>query len=90
MDAYPFRITRDADFEMKDDGSDLLTNIEELIELRHWGAVVRLEIDQRTPDRIRDILMRNLDLAPYQVYHLDGAPRLRRPVGADAGSTGRS
>ncbi len=69
VDAYPFRITRDADFDMKDDGaSDLLTNIEELIEMRHWGAVVRLELDHGTPDRIRDILMRNLDLTPYQVY----------------------
>ena len=69
VDAYPFRITRDADFDMKDDGaSDLLTNIEELIEMRHWGAVVRLELDHQTPDRIRDILMRNLDLTPDQVY----------------------
>jgi polyphosphate kinase len=68
VDAYPFRITRDADFDMKDDVSDLLTNIEELIEMRHWGAVVRLELDHETPDRIRDILMRNLDLTPDQVY----------------------
>jgi polyphosphate kinase len=69
VDAYPFRITRDADLDMKDDGaSDLLTNIEELIEMRHWGAVVRLELDDETPDRIRDILMRNLDLTPDQLY----------------------
>ena len=67
-DAYFFRITRDADFDMKEDVSDLLTNIEELIEMRHWGAVVRLELDHETPDRIRDILMRNLDLTPDQVY----------------------
>ncbi len=67
--AYPFRITRDADFDIKDEGAlDLLSNIEQLIELRQWGSVIRLEIDQRTPDRIRDILMRNLDLSPYQVY----------------------
>jgi polyphosphate kinase len=67
--AYPFRITRDADFDIKDEGAlDLLSNIEQLIELRQWGNVIRLEIDQRTPDRIRDILMRNLELSPYQVY----------------------
>jgi polyphosphate kinase len=72
VDAYPFRITRDADFDMKLDGaSDLLTNIEELIEMRHWGAVVRLELDGETPDRIRDILMRNLELTPDQVYLTD-------------------
>jgi polyphosphate kinase len=67
--AYPFRITRDADFDIKDEGAlDLLSNIEQLIELRQWGSVIRLEIDQRTPDRIRDILTRNLELSPYQVY----------------------
>ncbi len=87
--AYPFRITRDADFEIKDEGAqDLLTNLEELVELRQWGSVVRMEIDDRTPDRIRAILMRNLDLSAYQVYqseeHLGLAglaelPRLDRP-----------
>ncbi|HLG10990.1 MAG TPA: polyphosphate kinase 1 [Dehalococcoidia bacterium] len=67
--AYPFRITRDADFDIKDEGAlDLLSNIEQLIELRQWGNVIRLEIDQRTPERIREILMRNLELSPYQVY----------------------
>src|SRR5688572_7289385 len=69
VSAYPFRITRDADFEMKDEGAqDLLTNIEELIEQRHWGDVVRLELATETPERIRDILMRNLELSMDQVY----------------------
>jgi polyphosphate kinase len=87
--AYTFRITRDADFEIKDEGAqDLLTNLEELVELRQWGNVVRMEVDHRTPDRIREILMRNLDLSAYQVYqseeHLGLAglaelPRLDRP-----------
>jgi polyphosphate kinase len=68
---YPFRITRDADLEIKDDeASDLLTNVEEHVEMRHFGSVVRLEVDQDTPERIRDILTRNLELAPYQVYQL--------------------
>ncbi len=67
--SYPFRVTRDADLEIKDDeASDLLTDIEEQVEMRHWGSVVRLEMDQRAPDRIRDLLLRNLDLPAYQVY----------------------
>jgi polyphosphate kinase len=70
---YPFRITRDADLEIKDDeAADLLTNIEEQVEMRHFGSVVRLELDQGTPERIRTILMKNLHLAPYQVYAVDG------------------
>lgn len=69
---YPFRVTRDADLEIKDDeASDLLTTVEELLDMRHWGSVVRLEIDSDMPERIRDILMRNLHLEPYQVYTID-------------------
>lgn len=70
--AYPFRITRDADFEVEEDeAGDLLETIEEQIDQRHFGSVVRLEIDQSTPDSIRGMLVRNLNLAPYQVYTQD-------------------
>src|SRR5262249_47796315 len=71
--AYPFRITRDADLEIKDDeASDLLTNVEEQVELRLFGSVVRLEVTQTPPDLIRDILLRNLPLDPSQMYSVDG------------------
>jgi len=70
--AYYFRITRDADFEIEEDeAGDLLAAIEEQIDLRQFGSVVRLELDQHTPDFIKDILVRNLTLAPYQVYTYD-------------------
>ncbi len=70
--SYPFRITRDADFEIEEDeAGDLLETIEEQIDQRHFGSVVRLEIDQSTPDSIREVLVRNLNLAPYQVYTQD-------------------
>ena len=70
--AYLFRITRDADFEIEEDeAADLLASIEKQVDNRHFGSVVRLEIDQATPDHIRDILIRNLSLAPYQVYAQD-------------------
>ena len=67
--AYPFRVTRDADFEIEEDeAADLLASVEEQVDNRHFGSAIRLEIDQATPDHIRDILIRNLSLAPYQVY----------------------
>jgi polyphosphate kinase len=67
--AYYFRITRDADFEIEEDeAGDLLAAIEEQIDLRQFGSVVRLELDHQMPDTIKDILIRNLKLAPYQVY----------------------
>ncbi len=67
--AYSFRVTRDADLSIEEDeAADLLETIEEHVDLRHFGSVVRLEVDQTTPEHIRDILIRNLGLQPYQVY----------------------
>jgi polyphosphate kinase len=71
--SYPFRVTRDADAEIEDDeAGDLLTAISDVVGRRHFGRVVRLEIDGNMPDRIRDILTVNLELAPYQVYMTSG------------------
>ncbi len=71
--AYPFRVTRDVDQEIEEDeAADLLSAIEESVRMRHFGLAVRLEVDNDMPNRIRDILIRNLDLAPYQVYTIDG------------------
>ncbi len=71
--AYPFRVTRDADIEIEEDeAADLLAAIEQGVESRFFGKVVRLEVDQAMPKRIRDILVENLGLQPYQVYALDG------------------
>ncbi len=71
--AYPFRVTRDADQEIEEDeAADLLLAIEEGVRMRHFGSVVRLEVDNAMPERIRDILVSNLGLAPYQVRTVDG------------------
>lgn len=79
MAAYPFRITRDADQEIEEDeAADLLATIEESVRMRHFGSTIRLEIDNAMPERVREILVRNLRLAPYQVYTVDG------PIGTAA------
>jgi polyphosphate kinase len=73
VDAYPFRVTRNADFEIEEDeADDLLTAMAEVVEQRHFGSVIRLEIDREMPERIREVLVRNLKVQPYQVYTLDG------------------
>ncbi|MCG8461386.1 MAG: polyphosphate kinase 1 [Holophagales bacterium] len=71
--SYPFRITRDADFEIEEDeASDLLEAMEEVVGQRHFGFAVRLELDSGTPENIREILVRNLGLAPYQAFATAG------------------
>jgi polyphosphate kinase len=67
--AYPFRVTRDADPEIEEDeAADLLLAIEESVRMRRFGSVVRLEVEPSMPERICDILVTNMGLAPYQVY----------------------
>lgn len=69
VDAHPFRVTRDADVEIEEDeAADLLAAVSEGLEMRQFGSAVRLEVDATTPEHIRDILVANLDLAPYQVF----------------------
>jgi len=71
--AYPFRVTRDADIEIEeDDAADLLKAIEESMGLREFGSVVRLQVSDKMPRKIRDLLIKNLNLAPYQTYAVDG------------------
>jgi polyphosphate kinase len=69
---YPFRITRDADIEIEEDeAGDLLATIEEGIELRYFGNAVRLEINDTMPERIKNILISNLNLTADLVYSED-------------------
>jgi polyphosphate kinase len=74
--SYPFRVTRDADLEIEEDeASDLLKTMSDVVGQRHFGLAVRLEIDEAMPPRIRDVLTRNLGLAPFQVF------TTARPIG---------
>lgn len=71
--AYPFRVTRDADLEIEEDeAADLMQAMSEVVGLRHFGSAVRLEVDEKMPERVREILLHNLELAPYQVFTTRG------------------
>lgn len=47
----------------EDEASDLLLAIEESVRMRHFGSMVRLEVETAMPERIRDILVTNDDPA---------------------------
>jgi len=75
--SYPFRVTRDADIEIsEDEAEDLLTMMEEQVRQRKWGEAVRLEVDDRTPQNVRDILMHSLELDPSDIYPMHGPGNL--------------
>ena len=72
LSAFPFRVTRDADIEIREDeASDLLTAVEEGMEARRTGFPVRLEIDRSAPRKACRALANKLDLPLSQVYLLD-------------------
>jgi polyphosphate kinase len=71
--AYPFRVTRDADPDIKEDeAADLLLAVQESLRQRHFGSAVRLEVNEQMPERIRQILLQNLQLVPEQLYAVQG------------------
>jgi polyphosphate kinase len=68
-----FRVTRDADIEIRDEeAEDLLSLIQEELRRRRFGAPVRLEV---SPDMTADMieyLSQSLDLVADDVYVFDG------------------
>jgi len=71
--AYPFRVTRNSDMELQEEeADDLLLMMEDNLRQRHFGTVVRLEIDERMSPEIRAILEANLGVDSYDIYTTNG------------------
>ena len=74
-----FRITRDADFPVKEDeAEDLLLAIEEEISKRRIdGFVCRIEIERSMPQALREKLMTDLEVSDRDIYEIDGLLHLK-------------
>lgn len=73
IESHPFRVTRDADMVIQElEASDLLETMELSVRQRRFGSVVRMGINPEMPERIRDILIENLEINRNDVYVLDG------------------
>lgn len=74
LNTFTFRITRNADLTIHEDGAeDLLIEIERFLKERRSGAAVRLEVDGRTAER-EDIswIMEQLEVEENDIYFVDG------------------
>jgi len=72
VEAYPFRVTRDAEYVIQElEADDLLETIARGVRQRRFGEVVRLTIGPKMPERIRAILVENLELEPEDIYILE-------------------
>ncbi|MFO8074654.1 MAG: RNA degradosome polyphosphate kinase, partial [Egibacteraceae bacterium] len=73
IDAYAFRVTRNADLDIEEDeAEDLLLAIEQELRRRRFGAVVRLEIDEAMPTWLVELLKEELELSDDDVYPVEG------------------
>ena len=61
---YQFRITRDADIEIREaEAQDLLEEMEQNLKQRRFGDVVRLEVSSTMPGEMVDSLVKSLNIA---------------------------
>jgi polyphosphate kinase len=61
--AYPFRVTRDADVEIREaEAEDLMQAVTADIERRHFSFVTRLEVSTDMPGHIRELLVQGLEM----------------------------
>ena len=73
IDAHLFRVTRDADIELRDDDAgDLLDTMEKELRRRRFGSAVRLEVSSSMPEAVTKLLTENLELEPADVYRING------------------
>jgi len=74
VDHHPFRVTRDGDLDDVDsDAEDLLAAIQtELRRRRRHARVVRLEVNPGMSPEVLELLTRELELQPSDVYQMDG------------------
>ncbi|HEY0407131.1 MAG TPA: polyphosphate kinase 1 [Pyrinomonadaceae bacterium] len=68
-----FRVTRDADIEVREDkAADLLKALEQTLRKRRFGTPVRLEVSKGMPDEMVRYLLEEHELTPEDVYVVDG------------------
>jgi polyphosphate kinase len=79
VEAYPFRVTRDAEVAIQElESDDLLESVEEAMRQRRFSSVVRLQVDANVSDRILEILTNNLPIDKQDVYRIRGSIGLAR------------
>jgi polyphosphate kinase len=73
LSAHIFRVTRNADLERnEEEADDLLELIEDELRERRFAEIVRVEIDKKTPQDVKNYLYKQLGVSRQDVYEMDG------------------
>jgi polyphosphate kinase len=82
LQAHPFHVTRDADWEIQDlEAGDLMESVEEGVWQRRFADVVRVEVNDAMPASVLEILVTNMELDRDDIYKITGALSLVRVRG---------
>ena len=68
VESAPFRVTRNADLTLGEEAEDLLAAVEIELRRRRFGRAVRLEVASSVSQQTLELLVRELDLEPGDVY----------------------
>ncbi|HAU1192934.1 TPA: polyphosphate kinase 1 [Legionella pneumophila] len=80
---YSFRLTRNSDLFLREEEiDDLAKAVQREIFSRHYGHVVRLEIENKCPEKIVDFLLQKYHLRHEDTYYCDGPVNLQRYMSA--------
>ncbi|MGN0408082.1 MAG: RNA degradosome polyphosphate kinase [Bacteroides sp.] len=73
ISTHPYRIMRNADFEIdEEEVADLLQEIQRQIKKRQWGEAIKLEVQDNMDKRLLKILKKNLRIADNDIYSING------------------
>ncbi|MGF1650921.1 MAG: RNA degradosome polyphosphate kinase [Hyphomicrobiaceae bacterium] len=67
-----FRVLRDSDIEYQEEAEDLRLAYEAALRQRRLGDVIRLEIDAKMPQALRDFVRSELDVDQHAMFLKDG------------------
>ena len=86
-EGFLFRVTRDADIELREDeAGDLLRTLERELQRRRFRFPVRLEVDAAMPEKMLKVLVNGIGLDSTDVYKIEGfvdIPDLMQLFGLD-------